>query len=500
MQGGDLRFYLNTKGEMSEDMARYYTAEILLALEELHSKKILYRDLKPDNCLLDEQGHVSLSDFGLAVFLKKESHFMTLGTAGTYGYQAPEVHKRVSYGPGVDVWSFGVLLYELLHRQRPFRNRSLPAKPDDDPPIKKISVESPSGSHRQLIVTDEPRKDILIMPDEDYRLKFHITISPEARDLLKKLLRVHDDERLGYLEDGYDLNTGIGPGWDWSVIKRHPFFQAINWNALAQKKIPPPYVPKANRVHCNLEFELRDEMLGPDEITAQDKLTLEEQKIFEGYEWNTNLRNMEKKQIKNSTSTSALFQRSSMTTTATTPTPTHTPSFAPSSVSTQPNVIHLKPIVTASTRTSIVSATTKPTTLDTASARTSIASTNTQTPYHSPISSLIFDHDRIGDSPFLNGPTPTPSHLTKGKFFEQPPVPHFLSSPESTPDHSPIPSLNQLLQKEISKDNSKEKESSKDVSKERDISETRTLTSSSKNVSGVRKSSTDDGRLNVYVV
>jgi len=121
MQGGDMRYYLSTRGEMSEEMVRYYGAEILLGLEELHAKKILYRDLKPDNCLFDDQGHVRLSDFGLAVILKKESHFMTLGTAGTHGYQAPEVYKS-SYGVGVDVWAFGVLLYELLHRERPFQS------------------------------------------------------------------------------------------------------------------------------------------------------------------------------------------------------------------------------------------------------------------------------------------------------------------------------------------------------------------------------------------
>ncbi len=125
MQGGDLRYYLNTKGSMSEADCAFYAAEIILGLEELHHLNVVYRDLKPDNVLLDDTGHLRISDFGLAVFLRKEDNYTVTGGAGTPGYQAPEVILRQPYGRSADVWSLAITMYELLERQRPFR------KPED---------------------------------------------------------------------------------------------------------------------------------------------------------------------------------------------------------------------------------------------------------------------------------------------------------------------------------------------------------------------------------
>jgi serine/threonine protein kinase len=105
MQGGDLRYHLKERGTMTVEQARFYAAELLLALQDLHAKRIVYRDLKPENVLLDAEGHLRISDFGLASILRRENNYLTTGQAGTRGYQSPEVVSNVPYGTEADMWS-----------------------------------------------------------------------------------------------------------------------------------------------------------------------------------------------------------------------------------------------------------------------------------------------------------------------------------------------------------------------------------------------------------
>lgn len=108
MQGGDLRFHLSKLGCLTEEDTRFYTAQILLGLEAMHALNIVYRDLKPDNVLLDADGHLRVSDFGLSVELKEKHGFKIRGNAGTSGYLAPEVTTGEPYGLSCDVWTLGV--------------------------------------------------------------------------------------------------------------------------------------------------------------------------------------------------------------------------------------------------------------------------------------------------------------------------------------------------------------------------------------------------------
>ena len=111
--GGDLSQLLFKEKRISEDRAKKYLAEILLALEHLHKKDIIYRDLKPDNVVLDEEGHVMLTDFGLS----KEGVLDNLSAksfCGSIAYLAPEMLRRTGHGKSVDWYLLGVLLYELL--------------------------------------------------------------------------------------------------------------------------------------------------------------------------------------------------------------------------------------------------------------------------------------------------------------------------------------------------------------------------------------------------
>jgi len=233
MQGGDLRYYLTTKGAMSDDACRFYVAEIILGIQELHRLHIVYRDLKPDNILLDERGHVRISDFGLAVFLKKEDSFLVSGGAGTPGYQAPEVLSRKKYGTSIDFWSLGVTIYELLQRARPFR------KADDC--LKEFILEWPRR------------------------------ISSEAKNLITRLLESDPSRRLGCGKEG------IGE------IKRHEFFKNLNWENLANREIKPPHQPELDRANCNPDHELEDQFF---KEQKEADLTEEQQKKFKGFEFN----------------------------------------------------------------------------------------------------------------------------------------------------------------------------------------------------------------------
>lgn len=129
LSGGDLFTHLQEATVFSEDRSRFYAAELLLALEFIHSKGIIYRDIKPENILLDAQGHIKLADFGLAKELIKvqkkegegEDSYKGTGTfCGTHEYLAPEIIMKKEYGMPADIWAFGILLYEMLTGNTPW--------------------------------------------------------------------------------------------------------------------------------------------------------------------------------------------------------------------------------------------------------------------------------------------------------------------------------------------------------------------------------------------
>ena len=116
MTGGDLKSHLNKQEFFEEERSKFYAAEIILGLEHIHEKDIIYRDLKLENVLLDEKGHCKLSDFGLSIKTKKPIR----GYAGTPGYTAPEVVENKYYNKAADYFSLGVLIYRLISGKKPF--------------------------------------------------------------------------------------------------------------------------------------------------------------------------------------------------------------------------------------------------------------------------------------------------------------------------------------------------------------------------------------------
>ena len=193
--GGELYHYLSEGGKFSEERARFYAAEIAMALGYLHSRGIVYRDLKPENLILDSAGHIRIADFGLS----KEGVVGDTITSicGTPEYLAPEIIRRRPYGAAVDWWSLGTLLFEMIAGLPPFYDRNRPAM------YRKI-LEAP--------------------------LEPPAFMSADAADLCARMLAREPTARLGY--------NGA------AEVMAHPYFAGFDWDKLARKEVRPPWVPR----------------------------------------------------------------------------------------------------------------------------------------------------------------------------------------------------------------------------------------------------------------
>jgi serine/threonine protein kinase len=199
MSGGELFWHLQKEGRFDEKRAKFYIAELILAIQHLHQADIVYRDLKPENILLDANGHIALCDFGLSkANLTKNDTTNTF--CGTTEYLAPEVLLDESgYTKMVDFWSLGVLVFEMCCGWSPFYAE------DTQQMYKNIAF----GKVRF------PRD----------------TLSIEGRNFVKGLLNRNPKHRLGAINDAEEL-------------KQHAFFNDIDWVALSRKQITPPFKPK----------------------------------------------------------------------------------------------------------------------------------------------------------------------------------------------------------------------------------------------------------------
>uniref|UniRef100_A0A6Q2XTX1 non-specific serine/threonine protein kinase n=1 Tax=Esox lucius TaxID=8010 RepID=A0A6Q2XTX1_ESOLU len=196
--GGELFFHLSRDRVFTEDRARFYGAEIVSALEYLHSRDVVYRDLKLENLMLDNDGHIKITDFGLC----KEgiTDGATMKTfCGTPEYLAPEVLEDNDYGRAVDWWGLGVVMYEMMCGRLPFYNQ------------------------------DHERLFELILMEE---IRFPRNLAPEGKALLAGLLKKDPKQRLGG-----------GPD-DAKDVMSHKFFSSINWQDVVDRKLTPPFKPQ----------------------------------------------------------------------------------------------------------------------------------------------------------------------------------------------------------------------------------------------------------------
>uniref|UniRef100_A0A8C7SSR3 Protein kinase C n=1 Tax=Oncorhynchus mykiss TaxID=8022 RepID=A0A8C7SSR3_ONCMY len=193
LNGGDLMFHIQNCHKFDVQRSTFYAAEIICGLQFLHSKGIVYRDLKLDNVLLDSEGHIKIADFGMCKE-NMEGETRTCTFCGTPDYIAPEILLGQKYGSSVDWWSFGVLLYEMLIGQSPFHGR------DEEELFQSIRTDDPC--YPQWLAKD-------------------------ARDILIKLFVREPERRLGVKGN----------------IRQHSFFKDTDWSALEKREVAPPFRP-----------------------------------------------------------------------------------------------------------------------------------------------------------------------------------------------------------------------------------------------------------------
>lgn len=225
--GGELFHHLQRRGTIPLDEVRLYIAELSLAINYLHCLGIIYRDLKPENVLLDAQGHLKLTDFGLAKNLGDEGETGTF--CGTSEYLAPEIIARKKYGPKIDWWAIGILTYELLYGQTPFYDRN-------------------KAKMFQSIRNEKPR--------------FPRRADPATVDFIMALLEKEAENRA-----------------DFNMIKDHAFFQGLDWEKVVRREIKPAFVPPSSGV-ITANFDTEFTMENPMDSLATPAVDKE---VFKGF-------------------------------------------------------------------------------------------------------------------------------------------------------------------------------------------------------------------------
>ncbi|KAI8894009.1 camp-dependent protein kinase catalytic subunit beta [Globomyces pollinis-pini] len=243
LSGGDLFGYIKLHGHLSEVHSKFYAAEILLGLEFLHEKGIVYRDLKPENILFDNHGHIKIADLG---FAKQLNGGYTTTFCGTPSYLAPEVILRKPYNMMVDWWTFGVICFQLCSGCSPFQESTPPKT------FSRII-------HANIRWPPEPQ----------------LYFSNDVFDLIMRLFEINPKERL-----------------NGNLIKSHEWFQDIDFHDLNLRKITPPHIVHTNvrrrsiSLDPNAPTELRRaSTILPDhtELSAGEIPTRSTNNLFEGF-------------------------------------------------------------------------------------------------------------------------------------------------------------------------------------------------------------------------
>ena len=230
LTGGDLRYHIAYKKTFSESETKFFIANMILALEYIHSKNILHRDIKPENLVLEKSGYLRITDFGVAKINEKDN---SSETSGTPGYMAPEVILVLNHTFPSDFFALGVIGYEFMKGYRPYLGRT-------------------RNEIKQLILN----RQVKIKKDE-----IPENWSLDAADFINKLLIRKAGKRLGH--------NGI------SELKNHPWMESIDWELLAQKKVEPPFLPNRtenyDKKYCEGEDEIGEETIERYQSYAQNE-------------------------------------------------------------------------------------------------------------------------------------------------------------------------------------------------------------------------------------
>jgi serine/threonine protein kinase len=238
ISGGDLMLHIQ-RGQFGLKRAQFYAAEVCLALKYFHENGVIYRDLKLDNILLTLDGHIKIADYGLC----KEDMWYGSTTStfcGTPEFMAPEILLDKKYGRAVDWWAFGVLIYQMLLQQSPFRG-------EDEDEI------------YDAILADEPL--------------YPIHMPRDSVSILQKLLTREPELRLG-----------SGPG-DAQEIMSHAFFKGVNWDDIYHKRVPTPFKPTVKNEKDTSNFDQEFTSVTPVLTPVQSVLSPAHQEEFRGFSY-----------------------------------------------------------------------------------------------------------------------------------------------------------------------------------------------------------------------
>ena len=232
LSGGDLRYHISIHKKFSEEQTRFFICGIIISLEYIHSNNIIHRDVKPENLVLDENGYIRLTDFGIAKINEKDN---SSETSGTPGYMSPEVIKSLNHSFPVDFFALGVIGYEFMKGERPYMGNSR----------KEIKEQMMS---RQAEIKMEEIKN------EDW--------SKESIYFINKLLIRKPEERLGY-------KKGI------EELKDHPWLRYYPWDLIKNKSLPSPFVPQNkdnydNKYCKGIEYIGEETRIRYEEILSDD--------------------------------------------------------------------------------------------------------------------------------------------------------------------------------------------------------------------------------------
>ena len=240
-RGGDLNWYLLQKGKFKISAVQFYGAELALGLAELRRLKVVYRDLKPENCLFNDSGNICITDFGICGQLNESNKYKLSDRFGTTQYMSPNQYKGKPYDHCCDYYSFGLVLFEMATAKR-------------------LHASS--------------KRNVKQETNDWYRSKLGCIQSPALHDLIMQCLEVDRTKRIGVKNI--------------KEIFEHAFFKGVNWKSFATgtQTTKSPHIPNVKKLNCSMETLALD-VISDEDPTDGRPPTNEQQKAFEEFQFNT---------------------------------------------------------------------------------------------------------------------------------------------------------------------------------------------------------------------